>query len=94
MSRQLSDRKVLGFPPYRRILELTGAGADIDEMIGEIGEVEELLREDAEDGQRSVSAYPFSAGDRVGTRVAEIIASRSAKKQPQVRVRIDDPRSL
>ena len=94
MSRQLSDRKVLGFPPYRRILELTGAGADIDEVIGEIGEVEELLREDAEDGQRSVSAYPFSAGDRVGTRVAEIIASRSAKKQPQVRVRIDDPRSL
>ena len=94
MSRQLSDRKVLGFPPYRRILELTGAGADIDEVIGEIGQVEELLREDAEDGQRSVSAYPFSAGDRVGTRVAEIIASRSAKKQPQVRVRIDDPRSL
>ncbi|WP_166824539.1 primosomal protein N' family DNA-binding protein [Brevibacterium limosum] len=94
MSRQLSDRKVLGFPPYRRILELTGAGVDIDTVLGEIGEVEELLREDAEDGQRSVSAYPFSAGDRVGTRAAEIIASRSAKKQPQVRVRIDDPRSL
>ncbi|MCU4297948.1 primosomal protein N' [Brevibacterium permense] len=94
MSRQLSDRKALGFPPYRRILELTGAGADIDEVLEQIGEVEELLREDAEDGQRSVSAYPFSAGDRVGTRAAEIIASRSAKKQRQVRVRIDDPRSL
>ncbi|UVI34496.1 primosomal protein N' [Brevibacterium spongiae] len=97
MSRQLADRKVLGFPPYRRILELTGAGADIDAVLAElseVGELDELLREEAEDGQRSVSAYPIAAGDRVGSRVAEITASRSAKKQPQVRVRIDDPRSL
>ena len=94
MSRQLADRKVLGFPPYRRILELTGAGSDIDAMLAELDEVEELLRDEDEDGQRAVAAYPISAGDRVGTRVAEMIASRSAKKQPQVRVRIDDPRSL
>ncbi|WP_209324816.1 primosomal protein N' [Brevibacterium renqingii] len=94
MSRQLADRKALGFPPYRRILELTGAGSDIDAVLSELGEVDELLRDEAEDGQRSVLAYPISAGDRVGTRVAELTASRSAKKQPQVRVRIDDPRSL
>ncbi|MGC3021085.1 MULTISPECIES: primosomal protein N' [unclassified Brevibacterium] len=97
MSRQLADRKVLGFPPYRRILELTGAGTDIDAVlteIGEVGEIDELLRDEAEDGQRSVCAYPIAAGDRIGTRMAEITASRSAKKQPQVRARIDDPRSL
>jgi primosomal protein N' (replication factor Y) len=94
MSRQLADRRALGFPPYRRIIELTGAGADIDTVLGELEEVEELLRDETEDGQRLVGAYPISAGDRVGTRVAEITASRSAKKQPQVRVRIDDPRSL
>lgn len=94
MSRQLEDRKVLGFPPYRRIIELTGAGADIDAVLSELDEVDELLRDETEDGQRCVGAYPISAGDRVGTRAAEITASRSAKKQPQVRVRIDDPRSL
>lgn len=94
MSRQLADRKELGFPPYRRLIELNGPGFDIDTVLGELGEVEELLRDETEEGQRSVSAYPISAGDRIGTRMAEITASRSAKKLPPVRVRIDDPRSL
>ncbi|WP_166972073.1 primosomal protein N' family DNA-binding protein [Brevibacterium atlanticum] len=94
MSRQLADRRALGFPPYRRIIELTGTGADIDTVLSELGEVEELLRDETEGGQRCVGAYPISAGDRVGVRAAEITAARSAKKQPQVRIRIDDPRSL
>ncbi|WP_181273470.1 primosomal protein N' [Brevibacterium oceani] len=94
MSRQLADRRTLGFPPYRRIIELTGSGTDIDAVLSELVEVEELLRDATEDGQRCVGAYPISAGDRVGTRAAEITAARSAKKQPQVRIRIDDPRSL
>ena len=94
MSRQLEDRKQLGFPPYRRIVELRGAGADIDAVLAEVDELEELIRDEDEEGQKAVAAYPIAAGDRVGTTLAAITASRSAKKLPQVRVRIDDPRSL
>src|SRR5690625_8016202 len=95
MSRQLADRKVLGFPPYRRILELTGAGSDIDAMLAELDEVEELLRDEDEDGQRAVAAYPISAGDRVGTREigrascrerVEISVGDGALKKETVRV--------
>ena len=98
MSRQLADRRELGFPPYRRIVELTGPGTEIDSVIAEVGaevgELEELIRDEDEGTQKAVAAYPISAGDRVGSRLAAITAARSAKKQPQVRVRIDDPRSL
>lgn len=59
-----------------------------------MGELQELIRDEDEDGQRTVAAYPIAAGDRVGTRLAQITAARSAKKLAQVRVRIDDPRSL
>ena len=94
MSRQLEDRKQLGFPPYRRIVEFRGAGADIDAVIADVDELEELIRDEDEEGQKAVAVYPIGAGDRVGTTLAAITASRSAKKLPQVRVRIDDPRSL
>ncbi|MCD1284989.1 MULTISPECIES: primosomal protein N' [unclassified Brevibacterium] len=98
MSRQLADRRELGFPPYRRIVELTGSGTEIDSVIAEVGaeveELEELIQDEDEGTQKAVAAYPISAGDRVGSRLAAITAARSAKKQPQVRVRIDDPRSL
>ena len=82
-SNDLTNLKAAGINP-----------ADIDAVLSELDEVDELLRDETEDGQRCVGAYPISAGDRVGSRAAEITASRSAKKQPQVRVRIDDPRSL
>ncbi|SMX74274.1 replication restart DNA helicase PriA [Brevibacterium sp. 239c] len=94
MSRALNDRMELGFPPYRRIVELTGAGADIDAMITAVPELTELIRDSDDDGQKAVAAYPIAAGDTVGEALAHLIASRSAKKLPQVRVRIDDPRSL
>lgn len=94
MARALHDRRELGFPPYRRIVELTGAGTDIDAVLGEVPELEELTRDEDEAGQKVVAAYPIAAGPHIGTRLAEITAARSAKKLPQVRVRIDDPRSL
>lgn len=98
MSRQLADRRELGFPPYRRIVELTGSGTEIDSVIAqlgaEVGGIEELIRDEDGGSQKAMAAYPISAGDRLGSRLAAITASRSAKKQPQVRVRIDDPRSL
>ena len=94
MARQLDDRRELGFPPYRRIVELAGAGTDVDAVLAEVDVLEELIRDDDEDGQRVVAAYPIAAGPAVGARLAEITAARSAKKLPQVRVRIDDPRSL
>lgn len=94
MSRALADRLELGFPPYRRIVELTGAGTDIDAMITAVPELTELIRDSDDDGQKAVAAYPISAGDTVGEALAHLIASRSAKKLPQVRIRIDDPRSL
>lgn len=94
MARALHDRRELGFPPYRRIVELTGAGTDIDAVLGEVPELEELTRDEDEAGQKVVAAYPIAAGPHIGTRLAAITAARSAKKLPQVRVRIDDPRSL
>ncbi|EKU47941.1 MULTISPECIES: primosomal protein N' family DNA-binding protein [Brevibacterium] len=94
MARALHDRRELGFPPYRRIVELAGAGTDIDAVLADVDVLEELIRDDDEDGQRVVAAYPIAAGPAVGARLAEITAARSAKKLPQVRVRIDDPRSL
>lgn len=94
MSRALSDRWELGFPPYRRIVELTGAGVDIDAMVTAVPELTELIRDSDDEGQKAVAAYPIAAGDAVGEALAHLIASRSAKKLPQVRVRIDDPRSL
>ncbi|RBP61593.1 replication restart DNA helicase PriA [Brevibacterium sanguinis] len=94
MSRQLADRRELGFPPYRRIVELTGAGADIDAVLSAVDGLEELIRDDADEGLRAVAAYPIAAGPRIGAELAAITASRSARKLPQVRIRIDDPRSL
>ncbi|HCG57335.1 MULTISPECIES: primosomal protein N' [Brevibacterium] len=94
MSRALSDRLELGFPPYRRIVELTGAGADIDAIITTVSELTELIRDSEGDDQKAVAAYPIAAGDAVGEALAHVTASRSAKKLPQVRIRIDDPRSL
>ena len=94
MSRALGDRLDLGFPPYRRIVELTGAGTDIDAVIAAIPDLTELIRDSDGDEQKAVAAYPIAAGDTVGEALAHQIASRSAKKLPQVRVRIDDPRSL
>ncbi|GAA1951477.1 primosomal protein N' [Brevibacterium antiquum] len=94
MSRALGDRLDLGFPPYRRIVELTGAGTDIDAVIAAVPDLTELIRDSDGDEQKAVAAYPIAAGDTVGEALAHQIASRSAKKLPQVRVRIDDPRSL
>lgn len=94
MSRALGDRFELGFPPYRRIVELTGAGTDIDAIIAAVPDLTELLRDSDGDDQKAVAAYPIAAGEAVGEALAQQIASRSAKKLPQVRVRIDDPRSL
>ncbi|QQB13708.1 primosomal protein N' [Brevibacterium casei] len=94
MTRSLADRRELGFPPYRRIVELTGPGTDIDAVLAAVPELTELIRDDDEDGQRVVAAFPIAAGPHIGTRLAETTAARSAKKLPQVRVRIDDPRSL
>lgn len=94
MSRQLADRRELGFPPYRRIVELSGAGTDIDAVASAVPELSELIRDEDGDEQRAVAAYPIAAGESVGETLAHITASRSAKKLPQVRIRIDDPRSL
>ncbi|GAA1867194.1 primosomal protein N' [Brevibacterium marinum] len=94
MSRSLRDRRELGFPPYRRIVELTGAGADIDSVLTAVPELSELIRDDDGDDQKAVAAYPISAGDSVGEQLTHLSASRSAKKLPQVRIRIDDPQSL
>ncbi|MCF2571493.1 primosomal protein N' [Brevibacterium sp. UCMA 11754] len=94
MSRALGDRYELGFPPYRRIVELTGAGTDIDAIIAAVPDLTELIRDSDGDDQKAVAAYPIAAGEAVGEALAHQIASRSAKKLPQVRIRIDDPRSL
>lgn len=94
MSRALGDRRELGFPPYRRIVELTGPGIGIDAVLAEVPELTELIRDSDGDDQKAVAAYPIAAGDAVGESLAHLIASRSAKKLPQVRIRIDDPRSL
>ncbi|MDN5587487.1 MAG: primosomal protein N', partial [Brevibacterium sp.] len=94
MSRALEDRAELGFPPYRRIVELTGAGFDIDAVLTAVPELTELIRDSQGDDQKAVAAYPIAAGDAVGEQLASLTASRSAKKLPQVRIRIDDPRSL
>ncbi|MDN6528528.1 MAG: primosomal protein N' [Brevibacterium sp.] len=94
MSRALGDRLELGFPPYRRIVELTGAGTDIDAIVTAVPELTELIRDSDGDDQKAVAAYPIAAGDAVGEALAHLTASRSAKKLPQVRIRIDDPRSL
>lgn len=108
MSRQLQDRAALGFPPYRRIVELTGPGSAIDEVVSAIPDLVELIRDDLDnsvgpnsgqgpstgDGQKVVCAFEIGAGTRVGPELAAITASRSAKKLPLVRVRVDDPRSL
>ena len=94
MSRALTDRRELGFPPYRRIVELTGAGTDIDAVLTAVPELTELIRDSDGDDQKAVAAYPIAAGDAVGEALAQQTASRSAKKLPQVRIRIDDPRSL
>ncbi|WP_309130143.1 primosomal protein N' [Brevibacterium sp.] len=94
MSRQLVDRRELGFPPYRRIVELRGGPADLDTVLAAVDPLEELLREDDGEDQRAVAAYPISAGAEVGRDLAAITASRAAKKLPQVHIRIDDPRSL
>lgn len=94
MSRALGDRLELGFPPYRRIVELTGAGTDIDAIVAAVPELTELIRDSDGDDQKAVAAYPIAAGDSVGEQLAHLTASRSAKKLPQVRIRIDDPRSL
>ncbi|WP_350268839.1 primosomal protein N' [Brevibacterium sp. CBA3109] len=94
MSRALDDRLELGFPPYRRIVELTGAGSDIDAIVTAVPELTELIRDSDGDDQKAVAAYPIAAGDAVGEALSHLIASRSAKKLPQVRIRIDDPRSL
>lgn len=94
MSRALEDRAELGFPPYRRIVELTGAGFDIDAVLTAVPELTELIRDSQDDDQKAVAAYPIAAGDAVGEQLASLTASRSAKKLPQVRIRIDDPRSL
>lgn len=94
MSRALGDRLELGFPPYRRIVELTGAGIGIDAIVAAVPELTELIRDSDGDDQKAVAAYPIAAGDSVGEQLAHLTASRSAKKLPQVRIRIDDPRSL
>lgn len=94
MSRALEDRRELGFPPYRRIVELTGPGTAIDAVVTAVPELTELIRDSDGDDQKAVAAYPIAAGDAVGESLAHLIASRSAKKLPQVRIRIDDPRSL
>lgn len=109
MSRQLVDRHELGFPPFRRIVEFRGSASDIDVVLAEVAAavsgpaadpegvdavLTELIREDEGDASRSVSAFPIAAGPAVGTALAAVTATRSAKRKPQVTVRIDDPRSL
>ncbi|MDN5659534.1 MAG: primosomal protein N', partial [Brevibacterium aurantiacum] len=72
----------------------TGPGTGIDAVLAEVPELTELIRDSDGDDQKAVAAYPIAAGDAVGESLAHLIASRSAKKLPQVRNRIDDPRSL
>ena len=83
MSRALGDRRELGFPPYRRIVELTGPGTGIDGVLAEVPELTELIRDSDGDDQKAVAAYPIAAGDAVGESLAHLIASRSAKKLPR-----------
>ena len=93
--RELADRVASRFPPAVRLVELTGAAADLDDLLGEIhlpvgtevlGPVDTV-----DEGQRrALLRSPRAAGSALSAAVREAQGVRSARRAGgHVRARVD-----
>lgn len=93
---ELAERRELGFPPVSRMAALDGEPAALSRVLDTAP-----LPEDIEvlgpvpldnDAERALLRVPRTEGARLAALVRELVAARSARKDPdQLRVRLDPP---
>jgi primosomal protein N' (replication factor Y) (superfamily II helicase) len=95
-SRELAERTELGFPPATRMAAVSGPPQAVAGVLAEVAralEVEVLGPVPTEGGERAFLRVARREGPALAQALREVLAVRSARKDPAVRVQLD-PRSL
>ncbi|NIZ89911.1 primosomal protein N' [Kineosporiaceae bacterium B12] len=97
--RELAARAELGLPPSSRMAGFIGTDADVRAAVADLrspasarvlGPVPVTAR-GGEELVRTLVAVPLAEGPALTTAVRELVAGRSVRKLPPVRVRVDPP---
>jgi primosomal protein N' (replication factor Y) len=87
--RELADRTALGFPPATRFAAVEGTAPAVAEVLAALTVGEVLGPVPHGDGERAFVRVPRPQGAELATALAQVLATRSARKAEPVRVVLD-----
>ncbi len=90
-ARELADRTALGFPPALRFAAVEGPASAVAEVVAALPLGEVLGPVPQGEGERAFVRVPRAKGAELAAALAQVLATRSARKAAPVRVVLDPP---